>query len=111
MLRLLKAEKGALIVGALTGSTVPGEGKLGPPFFREGGVKTVFKHSEDSFREMWGEIADSEGLDGKLDVWAEYRARAELGDADDVKKHAAKTTPFKESSWGQRRLFFIVTRL
>jgi head-tail adaptor len=77
MLKLLKNEKGSMIIGAQSASTLSGEEEISTPFLKEGVVKKVWRHSKESFREMWESIAETEGEN--LRVWVEYRARYELG--------------------------------
>jgi SAM-dependent methyltransferase len=74
IVRLLKKEKGALVLGTQVGSTQPKD----VPF---GKAKRVFRHDEKSFVAMWekvGEITDSEfkvttKMDGGLGVGTKKR--------------------------------------
>lgn len=66
MLKLLKNEKGGMILGVQSASTLPGEEEISAPFFKEGVGKKVWRHSKESFREMWKSIAVSEGVEVRV---------------------------------------------
>jgi hypothetical protein len=77
---------------------------------KEGVVKEVWRHSKESFREMWESIVVSEGEN--LRIWVEYRARYELGKVDKVQKRMGGHAFFNESTERvQRKMFFLVERV
>jgi len=114
MLKLLKPKAGSMVIGAQTGSTQSGEVTIKAPFLKEGNEKKVYRHSKDSFRKMWEQVAESEGV--KLEVWVEYTPRYELGEVEEEQKpshsHAFLGDAIKSGSIkseDQRRLIFDVT--
>jgi hypothetical protein len=110
MLQLLKTEKGSMIIGAQSASTLSGEEQISAPFLKEGVVKKVWRHSKESFREMWEGIAVSEGEN--LRVWVEYRARYGLGEVDEAQERTEGHAFFDESTERvQKRMFFLVERV
>jgi hypothetical protein len=96
ILKLVKNEKGSIIIGAQSASTLPGEEGISAPFLKEGVVKKVWRHSKERFREIWESIMESEGVE--LMVWVEYRARYELGEVDEVQKRTEGYAFFDEST-------------
>jgi hypothetical protein len=95
MLKLLKNEKGGMTIGAQSASTLSGEEEISTPFLKEVVVKKVWRHSKESFREMWESIAETEGEN--LRAWVEYRARHELGEVDEVQERTEGHAFFDES--------------
>jgi hypothetical protein len=59
MLKLLK-EKGGIIIGAQSASTLTEKEEIAAPFWKEGVVKRVWRHSKESFRRIWEESVKSE---------------------------------------------------
>lgn len=72
-----------MVIGAQSGSTKSGKVTIKAPFLREGAEK-VFRHSKESFREMWEEVVEREGV--TLEVWVEYTPRYELGEVEEEQK-------------------------
>lgn len=66
----LAAGPGSWIVGVQTASIEPGELKIGPPFVKEGETRTTYRHSKETFAQMWKEVAMDAGK--KIEIWAEY---------------------------------------
>jgi hypothetical protein len=90
---------------AQSASTLSGEEEISAPF-----LKKVWRHSRESFREMWESIVMSEG--DNLRIWVGYRARYELGEVDKVQKRTEGHAFFDESTKRvQRRIFFLVERV
>ncbi len=102
LLGLLAAAPGSMLVGAQTATVRPGEHVLRPPFVKEGEHKTIFRHSRETFRQMWDEVARETGA--ALKVWAEYEPR-----------QPEQTAGQQEGNFftgdDQRRLFFTVERV
>ena len=68
---LLSSEQhGSYLIGTLTGSFNPKEFPLGPPFAEKKGERTVYRHSVESFVDMWKKVEQEEQI--KLDIWVEY---------------------------------------
>ena len=73
-------------------------------------MKKVWRHSKESFREVWESIAVS--VRENLRIWVEYRARYELGEVDEVQKRTEGHAFFDEATERvQRRMFFLVERV
>ena len=77
MLHLLSKKNDSCIIGTQTGSMTPKEFPLGPPFVEKVGDRTVYRHSLETFIEMWRKVETETGV--KLDVWAEYQTQDETG--------------------------------
>ena len=75
LLKLLKPVPNSWIIGAQTGSEIPFEFPLRPPFVAPGQEKSVYRHNLDSFRKMWEEVAHEEGEN--LDIWTAYEESPE----------------------------------
>lgn len=104
ILKLLSRKPGSMVIGAQTGSTTPGEQVLKPPFIAEGAHKSVFRHSADTFTEMWKIVEQDEGVRLKVEVvyddQEDRERRMEEEEAEGKKRY------FSGSE--QRRLFFTV---
>lgn len=97
ILRLLKPQPGSFIIGGQTGSVSPREFQLRPPFVAPGEVKTVYRHSTETFRKMWTEVGTEESAN--LDIWVEY---------EDKKGGGGKTFFGGDDN---RRFFFLIKLL
>ena len=73
-----------MVIGSQTGSTKAGEEVFKEPFMKPGIEKPVFRHGEETFRQMWQEVSHSTGV--KMEIWVEYRPRYELGEVDEEKR-------------------------
>ena len=105
ILKLLKPQPGSVVMGIQSGTTKSGVVTLGPPFLSGGMKKDVFVHDTDSFRKMWEEVAESEGIELKIDVG--YQQRIELG--KDEAGQPKRVGFFPNTAGGeQRRLFFAI---
>lgn len=112
ILKLLKIEKGVMVVGAQTASTQDVEEVLGEPFLKEGFVRNVFRPSQETFKRMWDEAAEELGI--SIKVWAEYRPRWELGETGVEQEYNgshAMVAKDEDKRLAQRRMFFTVERL
>lgn len=90
-----------MIIGAQTASIEPGDHVVKPPHVAEGEHKSVYRQSRETFRKMWEEIGEDQGIN--LDIWAEYEETNGKGQKG-----------YEESFFTgneQRHLFFVVTRL
>ena len=87
ILKLLKNDAGSYVIGTQTGELTPKEFPLQPPFVEKAGEKTVYRHSRDSFVEMWEKVGREEGV--ALKIWAETQEPA-----SSVAKDAGKKTFF-----------------
>jgi hypothetical protein len=77
ILNLLSSKPGSCIIGSQTGSVNPREFPIGPPFAKMDEKKSVYRHSVETFREMWQEAISVEHLD--LDMCIEYEQPCEVG--------------------------------
>ncbi|PMD65783.1 uncharacterized protein K444DRAFT_517640 [Hyaloscypha bicolor E] len=62
IVRLLKNEKGVLVLGTQVGSTKPKD----VPF---GAAKNVFRHDETTFEKLWKEVGEKTGSAWKVKAW------------------------------------------
>lgn len=53
ILKLLSRKPGSIVIGALAGSTQPGEQVVKPPLVPEGELMIVYRQSKETFVEMW----------------------------------------------------------
>ncbi|MCJ1478663.1 hypothetical protein MMC13_007344 [Lambiella insularis] len=97
ILKLLRPQAGSWVVGKQVGSVKPREWPLRPPFVREGEEKNVWRHSVETFREMWEEVGREEGVG--LDVQVKYEQGVE---------YSGKSMFAGED---YRQLYFIIKRL
>ena len=98
ILKLLSPKPGSWIIGAQVGSVKATNFLLRPPVVAPGQEKTVYRHSLESFKDMWGRIGQAEGV--RLEVKVEY--------------HEGSASPEIEKAMGgadSRRLFFSIYRL
>ncbi|KAL8718594.1 MAG: hypothetical protein Q9225_004279 [Loekoesia sp. 1 TL-2023] len=105
ILKLLKNQQGSMIIGAQTGSIEPGELVLKPPFVAEGEERSIYRHSIETFIEMWKDIEKE--ADARLEVKVEYddpEARKTLAKEEE----SGERSFFFKRSMDQRRLFFTV---
>lgn len=96
-----------MIIGVQTGTTQPGELVLKPPYVAVGEEKSVYRHSKETFLDMWKIVGSDEGLE--LDVRVEY-------DDQQARERRAKEEESGErksffSGPEQRRLFFTIETL
>ncbi|KAM0796363.1 hypothetical protein BDR22DRAFT_900139 [Usnea florida] len=92
ILNLLSPKPGSMVIGAQSGSTQPGEVLLKPPHVADGEEKRIYRHSLESFREMWGKVGKEEGVELKVEVVY-----------DDPE---GRDTLAKEEEKGERQFFF-----
>ena len=110
ILKLLKREKGSTVIGAQSASVNAGEEHLKAPFLKEGVEKVVFRHSKETFRELWEEAARLEDVEVSIEV--EYRPRFELGEEEEVQGDTEGQKFWKaKNASDQRRMFFLVERV
>ena len=64
ILRLLSQRPGSIILGAQAGVVTPVEQPLKPPFDRteDGQIRTVYRHSPESFTKMWEDAGKASGV-------------------------------------------------
>ena len=101
ILKLLSSKPDSWIIGAQTGSVKPRDFPLKPPFVKEGEKRSVYRHSVETFREMWVEVAVAEKV--KLDIWVEYEETA------DARGKGGGKTIFEGED--NRRFFFLLKRV
>lgn len=102
ILKLLNEQAGSMIIGAQTGSTEPGELVLKPPYVAEGEERSIYRHSVETFIEMWKEIGKES--DTRLEVKVEYddpEARKTLAEEEE----SGERSFFFKQSMDQRKLF------
>ena len=104
ILKLLSRKPGSMVIGAQTGSTEPGEQAIKPPFVAKGEHKSVFRHSLETFREMWKIVEQDEGVHLKVDVEYDDREDRERRRKEEDAEGKRKFFVGPE----QRRLFFTV---
>ncbi|MCJ1382012.1 hypothetical protein MMC17_005124 [Xylographa soralifera] len=105
ILNLLKPRPGSWIIGAQSGSINPRHFPLRPPFVAPGEERSVYRHSVETFREMWEEVGKEEGL--ALDVWVEYQ-RDEVSGNEIGEREGGKLL---FSGDDNRRIYFLIKRL
>ena len=103
IIKLLARKPGSMVIGAQTGSTQPGEQIIKPPFVAEGEHKSVFRHSVETFTEMWKIVEQDEGIRLKVDVVYDDQEERETR----IKEEALGKKKFF-SGLDQTRLFFTV---
>lgn len=106
ILKLLKPQPGSVVMGIQSGSTKSGVVTLGPPFLSDGVTKDVFIHDTESFKKMWDDVAQSEGIELKIDVG--IQPRLDLGKPEDGAAHSKRAGFFPKTEGEQRRLFFTI---
>ncbi|MCJ1293728.1 hypothetical protein MMC34_005283 [Xylographa carneopallida] len=104
ILSLLKPGPGSWIIGAQSGSINPRHLPLRPPFVAEGEERSVYRHSVDTFRTMWEEVGQEEGL--SLEIWVEYQ-RDELSGKEIGEREGGKLL---FSGDDNRRFYFLIKR-
>ena len=70
ILKLLKRQKGSLIIGSQTGNEQPHDLPLKPPFCAEGEKRSVYRHNPESFKKLWMDVASE--VDVPLEVQVDY---------------------------------------
>ncbi|KAL8644840.1 MAG: hypothetical protein Q9210_007044 [Variospora velana] len=105
ILQLLSPATGSMVIGAQSATTEPGELRLKPPMVAEGEEKTVYRHSLETFTEMWKEVGRDERV--KLDIWVGYDDDADRQRRAEEEKERGRDRFFSGPT--QRRLFFTVT--
>ena len=100
IMQILSPKPGSWVIGAQTGSIAPREFPLRPPFVAPGQEKTVYRHSVETFKQMWEDVAKSEGLN--LDIWAEYET------TPDARQRGGGKMLFGGDD--NRRIYFLVKR-
>ena len=68
ILKLLKPQKGSLIIGSQTGLMEAKNQLLKPPHAKLGEEKYVYRHSLDTFRSMWDQVQKDEAITLKVEV-------------------------------------------
>lgn len=107
ILRPLSQKPASMVIGAQTGSTEPGEHVLKPPFAVEGQRKTVYRHSQQTFIEMWKLVEKDEGTQLKIQVQYEEQKDRILR----VKESEIGEKQHFFTGEEQRRLFFTIELL
>ena len=81
ILRLLSHRPGSLILGSQAGVRPPMEQPLKPPFDKteNGETRTIYRHSPDSFAELWRRAGAFAGV--PVRVWADFQRADEKKDA------------------------------
>ena len=105
ILKLLKPEKGSLLIGASTGSVKPGEEWFKPPLVPQ--ERSIFRHSKETFMHMWSEIEADQGV--KVKVECTYDDEGERGARNKEDEGKGKGHFFKGGD--QRRLYYSVEPL
>lgn len=105
ILKLLKPDAGSLLIGASSGSVKPGEQTYKPPLVVE--ETSVFRHSKETFVQMWNEVEDETGVRVKAECV--YDDNGERGARSEEEEAKGKGHFFKGSD--QRRLCFTVELL
>ena len=105
ILKLLKRDTGSLLIGASTGSVNPGEQTFKPPLVVE--EKSVFRHSKETFVQMWNKVGEELGV--RVKVECAYDDDGERGARNEEEEGKGKGHFFKGSD--QRRLYFTVELL
>ena len=104
ILKLLSRKPGSMVIGAQTGSTQPGEQVVKPPLVAEGEYRTIYRHSDETFVEMWRLVGKEAGIDLKVDVVYD--------DQEDRERRAKEEEMGEKGKFflgaEQRRLFFTV---
>lgn len=101
MARLLSSRSGSKIIGLQSGSPKAGEQRLVPPFAKAGEDRTLFRHNEDSFRQLWKEVGDRIGT--RFTVWAEFESEEKVK----AEESGQKKVYFQD---GARKLYFLVEK-
>ncbi|KAF2499061.1 hypothetical protein BU16DRAFT_603032 [Lophium mytilinum] len=110
ILKLLKKEPGAMVIGTQTGTLTAKNDKLEPPFCRQGEEKYVYRHNCESMAALWHRVADAEGV--KVDVWAGWNA-----EHHQKMEKIRREVPYEELSdahreqLDERKVVFSVTRV
>lgn len=75
ILRLLSQRPGSLILGSQAGVRPPMEQPLKPPFDKteDGETRTIYRHSPDSFIDLWNRAGAFAGV--PIRVWADFQIR------------------------------------
>jgi hypothetical protein len=109
ILKLLKPQPGSVVIGMQSASTKSGVVTLGPPYL-SGGTKDVFVHDTESFRKMWEEIGQSEGVELKIDVG--YQPELNLAKTADGEPGPTEQRSrfFPKTEGEQRRMLFSIER-
>ena len=111
ILKLLKPQPGSVVIGMQSANTKNGVVTLGPPYLSGGETKDVYVHNLESFRKLWEEIGQSEGVELKIDVGFQAQlglAKPAGGDSDTAPKRPGSFWPKNEGE--QRRMFFSIER-
>lgn len=101
MVKLLDPQKGSCVVGTQTGAVQAGEYPLGPPYVKKMGDAVAWRHSRESFIEMWEKVGKE--LDVQLDIWVEYQSVETMGEEAGGKSVFGGT--------GNRRIHFLIKRM
>lgn len=105
ILKLLKPEKGSLLIGASTGSVKPGEEWYKPPLVPQ--ERSIYRHSNETFVQMWNEIEEDLGI--RVKVECTYDDEGER--AARLKEEEGKGKGHFFKGGDQRRLYFSVELL
>ncbi|KAL6714990.1 hypothetical protein ACLMJK_007250 [Lecanora helva] len=105
ILKLLSRKPGSKIIGAMTGSTQPGELVLKPPVVAEGEKKSIYRHDLETFKEMWRDVERDENI--QLDVQVVYGDQKVRDVLSEEEERGERAFFFKQDS-SQRRLFFTI---
>lgn len=108
ILKLLKKQAGSMIIGAQTGSTEPGELVLKPPYVAAGEERSIYRHSVETFSDMWKEI------EKQSDVKMEIKAMYDEPEAREIlakEEESGERKFFFKRSAEQRKLFFTIELL
>lgn len=105
----LRAQKGSVVMGMQTGTVKPGEMMLKPPMSLPGEHKTIYRHSQETMKEMWETVAKKANINIK--VWAKYDEE----EAEERDREAKANPEWEENNKffvgkDERRIFFFVER-
>jgi hypothetical protein len=115
--RLLKHERGAMIIGNNTGQTDEGEIELKPPFIVAGEERVLWRQSRESMRDFWEkaveEFEKSTGGKGESwreqwEIWCEYD-QIQIEAREKERQEKGDVRFFKGGQ--QRRILFCVKRI
>ncbi|KAI9884266.1 MAG: hypothetical protein M1823_003956 [Watsoniomyces obsoletus] len=90
---LFRRKKGNVIFGRQVGHLKPGE-----MAHHAAVTPTAYRHSETTWRELWGKVALETGTKWKVDVWLDYTETGDWG-----------STSWAVDAEGARKLGFVVT--
>ena len=109
ILKLLAKKKGSMVIGAQTGTTKAGEFHLKPPLVAEGESRTLFRHSKETFEQLWKTVADKEDVRLKIQVEYDDPQDREARAREEQERGKKQFFSGLNSGSEQRRLYFTIT--